>query len=107
MSDCIRCSNDFGPAFDPRDYVDPDGERFLVVTRQLVKSCESICAECDEWYPIYRTVWNVIEGGEVIATVPTLAAAEAVVKVEAPKARYQRDHAWESERFLRQMEGWE
>lgn len=105
MSDCVRCSsNDFGSAFDPRDY--SDGKRLLVITRQFVKSCESICAECDGWYWIYRTVWNVIEDGEVIATVPTLAAAEAVVKVEAPKARYQRDHAWESERFLRQMEGW-
>lgn len=63
------------------------------------------CEGCDglDWRP----EWQVLQDGKVIATVPTEAAADAVVEVMFPEAESPpRDEAWESEKWLRRAEGW-
>lgn len=54
----------------------------------------------------WRPSWVVLKDGKTIATVPSESAAHAVVEAEWPTAEPDYDPAWESERWLRQAEGW-
>lgn len=66
---------------------------------------DQTCPGCDgaDWRP----EWQVLKDGVVVATVPSEAAADAVIEAEFPDAEApERDEAWESERMLRRMEGW-
>jgi hypothetical protein len=63
------------------------------------------CSHCGgvDWRP----EWQVLKDDRVVATVPSEAAADAVVAAEYPDAEPpERDYAWESEAPLRRAEGW-
>jgi hypothetical protein len=71
------------------------------INRIWDKRCES-CEGVD-----WRPEWQVIKDGVVVATVPSEAAADAVIEAEYPNAEAPpRDEAWESEKWLRRAEGW-
>jgi hypothetical protein len=71
------------------------------INRIWDQACEA-CGGVD-----WRPEWQVLQDGKVIATTRSEAAADAVVGAEFPEAESFRDEAWESERMLRRMEGWE
>ena len=63
--------------------------------------------ECDYCGGVdWRPEWLVLKDGKTVATVPSEAAAWAVVEAEFPGAESDYDPAWESERWLRRAEGW-
>lgn len=71
------------------------------INRIWDQTCEA-CGGVD-----WRPEWQVLKDDVVIATVPSEAAANAVIGTEFPDAEPEpRDDAWESERYLRIAEGW-
>jgi len=79
-------------------YWSGDKKIVIVIRRIWDRSCE--CGE-----RTWRPEWLVKEDGRIVATVPSEAAAEAVVEAEY-EVESDYDADWESEKWLRQAEGW-